>query len=59
MAPKVQVRLYKPPPKDEREVRDAFTDLDEHGGVQLSAEETKAYLQWLETGEGPCPIDGG
>jgi hypothetical protein len=39
------------------ELRAAIEEADR--GELLSAEESEAYLRWLETGEGPCPVKGG
>ena len=46
-----------PHPDDAAEVRAALASAD--GGTSLSAEQTEAYVRWLETGEGTCPVDFG
>jgi hypothetical protein len=49
--------VFVPHPNDLADVHAAFEDI-ERGSV-LSAEESEAYLRWLETGEGPCPVSRG
>jgi hypothetical protein len=39
-------KLWKPHPDDEAEVREAFESVDR--GEILSAEESEAFLRWLE-----------
>jgi predicted transcriptional regulator len=46
-----------PHPDDEDEVRAALADAE--AGRLLSAEESAAYLRWLETGEGEGPWGDG
>jgi hypothetical protein len=45
---------FQPHPDDVAEVRSAIEEADR--GELLSAEQSEAYLRWLETGEGPCPV---
>jgi len=45
---------FQPHPDDMEEVRSAIEEADR--GELLSAEKSEAYLRWLETGEGPCPV---
>ena len=47
----------RPHPDDVAELR-AAVDAAERGEL-LSAEQSEAYLRWLETGEGPCPVNSG
>lgn len=48
---------YGPHPDDAADVRDALEEADR--GAVLSADASEAVLRWLETGEGPCPVDPG
>ena len=45
----------QPHPDDVAELR-AAVDVADRGEL-LSAEQCDAYVRWLETGEGPCPVD--
>jgi hypothetical protein len=47
--------LSRPHPDDVAELRAAI-DAAERGEL-LSPEQSEAYLGWLETGEGPCPVN--
>lgn len=44
-------------PDDAEELRAASEEADR--GELLTAEESEAYIRWLETGEGPCPVGRG
>lgn len=47
--------LYRPQTEDEENVRRAMKEAD--AGDFLDGTTTEAYLRWLETGEGPCPVN--
>ena len=54
MAPKTRQQV-RPAAADEAEVRTALEAVDR--GELLSVEKSEAYVRWLETGEGPCPVN--
>jgi hypothetical protein len=47
--------IHRPHPEHEDDLRRSIEQADR--GELLDPETTEAYLRWLETGEGPCPID--
>jgi hypothetical protein len=47
----------QPHPDDVADLRAAADAADR--GELLTPEQSEAYLRWLETGEGPCPVDFG
>ena len=47
-------KLHRLHPDDEAELATEGDELV----VELDAEQTEAYLRWLETGEGPDPCAG-
>ena len=48
---------FQPHPDDAEELRAASEEADR--GDVLTAAESEAYIRWLETGEGPCPVNRG
>ncbi len=48
-----RAKHFVPHPNDMKDFEDPS------GDVELTAEQSEAYLRWLETGEGPCPVDHG
>ena len=47
--------LYRPHPSDAAEIGRSFEEADR--GELLDPDTTEKYLRWLETGEGPCPLN--
>lgn len=46
--------VYRPHPDHEAELQRSIEEADRGEYVEV----TEELLRWMETGEGPCPIDG-
>lgn len=54
-SPAASASLARPHPDDAAELQSAVDEADR--GKLCTADESEAYLRWLESGEGPCPVD--